>query len=516
MSTKKQTFLPKGWGGMKKQIIVIGGGLGGLSAAIRLAADGHEVTVLEKNERAGGKLNTVSGDGYSFDTGPSILTMPWVLEQLFASAGRRLEDYMQLSRVEPQWRTFFDDGTTLDVTSDLPSMLEELKRVSPEDAKGYLAYLSDCQEMYDMSCKSFYSRSLSGISDLRTKHTLRELLAMDPMKTMHQFTDKRFSDKRLKQLFDFFIMYVGSSPYAAPAVLSQLIYVQLGLGIFYVRGGMYNIARGMLRLLDELGAQVRTGCRVEQVLCAGSRATGVLLEDGSVLGADIVVSNLEAIPSHQSILADMPGAKEQERRLGKYKPTVSGLVLLLGVNKTYESLLHHNFLFSSDPAKEFDDLFVKGVPTDDPTIYIGISGKSDPSQTQAGKENLFVLTHVPPLKDGESWQPLKERYRELVLDKLERMGLDDLRSHIEFEHSFTPDDLKKLYGSNGGSIYGVVTDRKLNGGFKIPSRSALLDNLYFVGGSTHPGGGVPMVTLSGQLTADLIQKDLAGGLESIV
>lgn len=501
---------------MKKQIIVIGGGLGGLSAAIRLASDGHDVTVLEKNERAGGKLNTVSESGYSFDTGPSILTMPWVLEQLFESAGRKLADYMELTRIEPQWRTFFEDGTSLDVTGDLPLMLEELSRVCPEDAKRFLAYLGDCQAMYDLSCKSFYSHSLGGISDLRSKHTLRELLAMDPMRSMHQMTDKHFSDERLKQLFDFFIMYIGSSPYAAPAVLSQLVYVQLGLGIYYVRGGMYNIARGMLRLLDELGARVRTGCRVERVLAAGSRATGVLLEDGTVLRADIVVSNLEAIPAHGSILGELPGAKAQERRLSKYKPTVSGLVLLLGVDKTYESLLHHNFLFAADPAKEFDDLFVKGVPTDDPTIYIGISGKSDPSQTQPGKENLFVLTHVPPLKDGESWEPLKERYRELVLDKLERMGLNDLRQHIEFEHAFTPDDLRRLYGSNGGSIYGVVTDRKLNGGFKIPSRSAMLDNLYFVGGSTHPGGGVPMVTLSGQLTADLIREDLAGGLESIV
>ncbi|MHA6482446.1 phytoene desaturase family protein [Paenibacillus sp. strain BS8-2] len=499
---------------MRKKIVVVGGGLGGLSAAIRLAADGHQVTVLEKNERAGGKLNVRSGAGYHFDTGPSILTMPWVLEQLFASAGRDVHDYMTFLRVEPQWRTFFEDETSLDVSGDLPAMLEQLKSVSPQDARNFLSYLSECQNMYEMSNKSFYSRSLNGLGDLRSHHTLRELLAMDPMRSMNQTTSKHFRNKQLRQIFDFFIMYIGSSPYAAPAVLSQLIYVQLGLGIYYVEGGMYKIAEGMLRLLSELGVEVLNSSEVEAVLHAGGHATGVKLTNGSVLSTDVVVSNLEAIPAHDTILSDHTRAKESVERLSKYKPTVSGLVLLLGVDQTYDRLLHHNFFFSKNPEKEFDDIFVKGIPTDDPTVYIGVSSKSDPTQAPAGKENLFVLTHVPPLKEGESWEALKEGYRELVLDKLERMGLQGLRQHIEFEYSFIPDDLRRLYGSNGGSIYGIVTDRKLNGGFKIPSRSSLLSNLYFVGGSTHPGGGVPMVTLSGQLTADLINEDLTSGATS--
>ncbi|MEK3884645.1 phytoene desaturase family protein [Paenibacillus sp. PL2-23] len=500
---------------MRKKIIVVGGGLGGLSAAIRLASDGHEVTVLEKNERAGGKLNIRSGAGFQFDTGPSILTMPWVLEQLFESAGRNVHDYMKLVRIEPQWRTFFEDGTTIDVAGDLPVMLEQLRAVSSEDARQFLAYLSECQSMYEISCKSVYKRSLSGLGELRSHHKLKELLAMDPLRSMNQMSAKHFKSKHLRQLFDFFIMYIGSSPYAAPAVLSQLIYVQLGLGIYYVQGGMYQIALGMLKLLQQLGVEVLTGQEVAAVVHDGGRATGVQLADGTVLSADIVVSNLEAIPAYQTILSAHPQAQPAAARLDKFKPTVSGLVLLLGVNKVYDQLQHHNFFFSEDPEQEFQDVFVKGIPTKDPTIYIGVSSKSDPTQAPAGKENLFILTHVPPLKPGESWEGYKESYRELVLDKLERMGLEGLRQGIEFEYSFIPDDLQRLYGSNGGSIYGVVTDRKLNGGFKIPSRSSLLSNLYFVGGSTHPGGGVPMVTLSGQLTADLIQEDLSNGLSQI-
>ncbi|MCM3745886.1 phytoene desaturase family protein [Paenibacillus pasadenensis] len=494
---------------MGKKIIVVGGGLAGLAAAIRLRSDGHEVTVLEKNERAGGKLNIRSGLGYQFDTGPSILTMPWTLEKLFESAGRSLHDYVTLQRVEPQWRGIYEDGTVLDLTGDLPVMLEAIDSLSPADRGRFLGYLDYCRKQYDLCMKSFYSRTLSGLPDLRQEHSLRELLAMDPMKSVSQLAEQHLQHPHLRQIFQFFTMYIGSSPYAAPAVLSQLVYVQMGLGIYFVKGGMYEIARAELRLLEELGVPVRTGAEVTAIMETDGQASGVRLASGEELNADIVVCNLEAIPAHRSLLRDAPGSQRQLAKLAKYEPAVSGHVLLLGVNRSYDAFKHHNFFFSHDPQREFHEMFVDRIPTDDPTVYVGISSKSDPSQAPEGCENWFVLTHVPPLQPGESWEEHRSRYRELVLDKLERMGADNLRSHIVYENQFIPDDLQSLYGANGGSIYGAVTDRKLNGGFKIPSRSPLLEGLYFVGGSTHPGAGVPMVTLSGQLTADLIQEDLS-------
>ena len=494
---------------MAKKIIVIGGGLAGLSAAIRLRADGHQVTVLEKNERAGGKLNIRSGKGYSFDTGPSILTMPWTLEQLFASAGRNLHDYITIQRVEPQWRGIYEDGTVFDILGDLPSMMNEIEELSPGDRESFMSFLDYSRKQYDLSMKSFYSRSLSGLNDLRQQHTLKELFAMDPMKSVSQATEQYLKHPHLRQIFNFFTMYIGSSPYAAPAVLSQLVYVQMGLGIYFVKGGMYEIARAELRLLEELGVEVRTGSEAVEIMQTGGRASGVRLASGETLNADIIVSNLEVIPAHHSLLQDVPGSARTAEKLAKFEPAVSGHVLLLGVNRKYDAFKHHNFFFSSDPEREFNDMFVQKIPTDDPTVYVGISSKTDDTQAPQDGENWFVLTHVPPLKPGESWEQHRSRYRELVLDKLERMGAEGLRQHIDYEEQFIPDDLQALYGANGGSIYGVVTDRKLNGGFKIPSRSTLLDGLYFVGGSTHPGGGVPMVTLSGQLTADLIKEDLA-------
>jgi diapolycopene oxygenase len=491
---------------MKMKVAVIGGGLAGLSAAIRLRADGHTVEVYEKNERAGGKLNIREGAGFRFDTGPSILTMPWVLEQLFRSAGRDVHDYMTIERVEPQWRCLYEDGTTIDMTADLPAMMAELEKISHEDSAALFDYLSYAYKQYELCMKSFYAESISGLSHLRSLHSFRELLAMDPLKTVAQATRKYFKDARVQQMFDFLVMYVGSSPYHSPAILSQLGHVQLGLGIYYVQGGMYNIARGMLKLLDELGVSVHTNKKVVSIEHANGKATGITFADGQSVQADIIVCNPEVIPAYKSMLAG-PSAQEV-RKLEKFNPTVSGLVLLLGVDREYAQFKHHNFFFSKDPEKEFAQIYDEQRPADDPTVYVGISSKSDPSQAPSGSENWFILTHVPPLNEGESWESYRDKYRELVLDKLERMGATELRKHIVFEYQFVPDDLRELYGANGGSIYGVAADRKRNGGFKIPSRSPVLNNLYFVGGSTHPGGGVPMVTLSGQLTADVIKQDI--------
>ncbi|WP_444684865.1 phytoene desaturase family protein [Alkalicoccus luteus] len=492
---------------VKQKAVVIGAGLGGLSAAMRLAGDGYDVTVLEKNERIGGKLNQRSGKGFTFDTGPSILTMPWVLEQLFNSVHRNVDDYMDIVRIEPQWKTFFEDGTTLNVLSDIPDMLNEMKKVKPDPGHSFMKFLSYSQDMYDLCMKSFYKTSITGLKDLKQQHTLKELLSMDPFNTVADSTKKHFDNKYLEQLFNFFVMYVGSNPYQSPAILNQLVYVQLGLGIHYVKGGMYNIARGMKNVLDELRVDVRTDTPVSHIHLENDAATGVVTEDGDYVPADIVVSNLEVIPAYETLLPKNGRTKKEVKSLSKtYEPTVSGLVLLLGTDREFPQLEHHNFFFSEDPEKEFKQIFEKGVPADDPTIYIGVSSKTDPSQAPEGKENLFVLTHVPPktaMKKKGDW----DRYREVVLDKLERMGLTGLRSSIEFEYEFNPDTLEELYGANGGSIYGIAANKDTNGGFKIPARSQLYDNLYFSGGSTHPGGGVPMVTLSGQLTADLIKED---------
>ncbi|PPA70627.1 phytoene desaturase family protein [Jeotgalibacillus proteolyticus] len=499
---------------VKKKALVIGAGLAGMSAAIRLKADGYDVQIIEKNGNVGGKLNQRKGKGFTFDTGPSILTMPWVLEQLFSSVHRRVEDYIPIKRIEPQWRTFFEDGVQLDVTSDLPTLISEMKKVDTGSSKSMTDLINYSEKMYELCMKSFYKYSLADLKDLKKYHTLKELMAMDPLSTVADSTKKRLNNHHLEQLFNFFVMYVGSNPYQAPAILNQLIYVQLGLGIHYVKGGMYNIAVGMKRLLDELRVDIQLNSPVDHLVLDGTNVTGIRTVDGTLYEADVVVSNLEAIPAYRTLVSSNQAKKEAKKLNKTFIPSVSGLVLLLGTNRKYENLKHHNFFFSKDPKREFEDIFEKGIPSDDPTVYIGISARSDDTQAPEGKDNLFVLTHVPALKEGEQGRWDWESYRELILNKLERMGMEGIRDSIEYEYRFTPEDLEELYGPNGGSIYGVASDKKKNSGFKIPAKSELYENLYFVGGSTHPGGGVPMVTLSGQLTADLIKQNEAAEVKA--
>jgi diapolycopene oxygenase len=477
-----------------------------MSAAIRLAVDNYDVTIFEQGKVLGGKLNSHCGQGFTFDTGPSILTMPWVLEHLFLNANRKLADYITIKRIEPQWKTFFEDGTSINITSDLPEMINQLQSLCKEDASELFNYLHYCNKMYDNHVKSTYKKSISGIQDLRSMLSVKDLLSMDPMKTMNQITKKFFKNKKIQQLFNYLIMQCGSSPYQAPASLSQLAHIHLGLGIYYVEGGIFKIAEALSKILHELQVNVHLNSKVKRIVTHNSYAQAIELENGRVFEADIVVSNLEAVPTYNTLLNNHPITPEVNNELEKFPPTVSGFLLLLGVNKTYTHLAHHNFFFSESPKKEFQQIFTEGIPATDPTIYVGISAKIDPNHAPIGKENLYVLSHVPSLKKGETWAEKKDEYRNLILNKLERMGIEGLKENIEYEYTLTPNDFQQKYGANGGSLYGVVSDRKMNGGFKSPSRSRLVNNLYFVGGSTHPGGGIPMVTLSGQLTADLILK----------
>ena len=493
----------------RMRVVVVGAGLAGMSAAIRLAAEGNEIILVEKGDRVGGKLNIREGLGFRFDTGPSILTMPWVLEQLFSSAGKNLHEYLKLVRVTPEWRAFWPDGTRMNMESDLVGMMNNLHEFSPGEEDHLLDYLNHAQKLYQLTKKGFYKQTIRGLADLRRLHSWKELLAMDPMKTVHQTTSQYFNSEKVQQLFDFLVMYVGSSPYDAPAILTQLAHVQLGLGVWYIEGGLYNLARAEQRVLEELGVKILLQTEVERIDAPSGVATGVILKDGSRMSADVVVCNLEVPTAWRTLLKDHPKRAAVLSEISKFSPSVSGLVLLLGLDTQYPELAHHNFFFSSQPEVEFSQVFQHAVPAQDPTIYIGVSARSDSTQAPVGKDNLFVLTHVPPLAEGEDWSSQAARYREVVLAKLEHMGLKDLRTHIEWEYQFTPNELKQLYGAHGGSIYGVVSDRKRNGGFKIANQSSEVRNLYFVGGSTHPGGGVPMVSLSGYLTAQAILSSIA-------
>jgi diapolycopene oxygenase len=489
-----------------KKVAIIGAGLGGLSAAVSLATEGFSVDVYEKNERAGGKLNLLEKDGFTFDLGPSILTMPHIFRALFDRAGKRMDDYVQFQEVLPHWRNFFEDGTVFDFTPDLRRMEEELKKIPGGGTEGFWDFLNYSRRLTRITEEGYFAKGLDTFWELvRFYGPLRSLGGFDVFRTLDGGVRRFVKNEKLVDALNYFIKYVGSSPYDAPALLNLMPHIQFGYGLWYVKGGLYGLARGLERLLTDLGGRIHYKSEVMGADRSNGRLSALLLADQQRITADIFVSNMEVIPVYRDLFKEPPTLL---KKYDKFEPACSGLVLHLGVNRLYPQLAHHNFFYARNARQHFNALFHEKKLSQDPTIYLVAPCKSDPSQAPAGCEVIKVLPHIPHLKDTDPFTP--EDYaalRDRLLIKLERMGLTDLRKHIVTEDSWTPVDIQRRYYSNKGSIYGVVSDRKKNLGFKAPQRSAHYKNLYFVGGSVNPGGGMPMVVLSGQLARDKILAD---------
>lgn len=487
--------------------------MGGLAAAIRLASDGHSVEVFEKNEREGGKLNRLERDGFRWDTGPSLLTMPFVYQELFEAAGRKLEDYVTLEPVDPVCRYAWLDGTQLDASDSVGRMTAALEKINPRDVRAYFRFMAYSRRLYDLTAKPFL---FNGINHWRDFLKLNPLTAfkIDPFRTVHQAVKSYFRDPHLIQLFDRYATYNGSSPYKAPATLNIIPYVELGLGGWYLKGGLYELAQAYRRLAEELGVQVHCGPEfaVEEILVKRGRATGLRLSNGQEVTADRVIANTDVAYTEKNLLPVRQPWFNRSKKPGKatgLEPSCSGFVLFLGVNRQYPQLAHHNIFFSQDYAAEFDQIFTLCQPPFDPTIYVCWTGLTDPTHAPAGKSNLFVLVNAPYLSEAFDWDApgATQAYRDLVIEHLENFGLTGLSQSIEVEERMTPVDLARLYNADRGAIYGVSSNNRFSAFLRPPNRSRRFKNLYYVGGSTHPGGGVPLVTLSGKIVAGLIAQD---------
>ena len=491
----------------RKRVVVIGAGLGGMSAAIMLAQSGFDVTLLEKNSHVGGKLNHLQAKGFSFDLGPSIFTLPQIFRPLFESNGKQLEDYVSLQRLDPQWRNFFEDGMVLDLWESVEKMRAELARFGPHTADEYEGFLAYSRRQYEIVERGYLSQGLDSFGQFLRFYGWKDARDLDYMRSMSGSIYKRLSNPYLRDVFEYFIKYVGSSALDSPAFMNLMPNIQMQFGLWYVSGGLYQLAKAFRRRLDESGVLVLLEHEVQRIEHQSGIATGVRVRSSNgatlVLAADYVVSNMEVIPATEKLL-DAPAS--ELKKLRRFQPSCSGIVIHLGLDRIYPQLAHHNFFYSKDLHAHFRRVFREGRLPDDPTLYLVAPTRTDPSQAPAGCDNIKILPHIPPLDDKK---PLSRedyvRLKEICLDKLERMGLKDLRRHIVVEDFWTPFDIEAKYGSNRGSIYGVVCDRRKNFAFKAPKQSRRFRNLFFVGGSVNPGAGMPMVTLCGQHVARMIE-----------
>ena len=485
----------------QKKVIIIGGGLGGLSAAISLRQRGYVVDLYEQNNHLGGKLNRLVQDGFGFDLGPSILTMPHIFERLFERSGKEMRDYVHIERLNHQWRAFFPDENVLDLYEDLTAMKENNPSLSAKDMDEYQDLLKYAKELYDLTEEGYFNQGLDTQKEIMSYHGIfKSLRKFDLSSTMFEGIDQRISHPQFRDMLSYIVKYVGSSAYDAPAVLNMMIYMQHDQGIWYVPGGLNLLGDALVKLAEEVGVTFHLGQKITKLDKEKRSIKAAYLADGTKLEADYYISNMEVIPTYDQLTDE--NTKYTKKLNEKFEPASSGLVLHLGVKNSYPQLAHHNFFFSNNMKEQMDTIFHERKLPDDPVIYLVNVNKTDQTQTLPGHENLKILPHIPPIQADALTQQDYDAFAERVLIKLEKMGLEGLRESIITRDMWTPHDIERTYSSDRGAIYGTVSNKKMNKGFKHPKQSKRYQNLYFVGGTVNPGGGMPMVTLSGQQVAD--------------
>jgi diapolycopene oxygenase len=495
-------------------VAIIGGGLGGLSAACVAAARGHKVTLYDKNAWLGGKAAVLDQDGFRFDMGPTILTVPRVLHRIFGEAGRRLEDYLDLVRLDPQWRCFFADGSRIDLLENVDTMAGEMEHFAPGcgAGDGYRRFQALSAHLHDVSNRFFFWKPVEDLFDtidIRANlnpATLRDVLSLRMGASVAGTIRGKVKEDRLAQMLDHFVQYVGSSPYGAPAVLCAIAHMQAADGVWYPIGGTRAVADALFRLGRELGVDFRPGIDVARIIIEDGTAVGLVTDTGETSRYDSIISNMDSIRTYRELVGGELGRSAERRR---YEPACSGVVLYLGLKKRYDHLLHHDFVFSRDPEEEFDHIYNRGEPAPDPTCYIAAPAATDPSVAPDGGEALYVLVHTPYLRPHHDWHGMFPAYRQVILDKLKQTaGLHDIEERIVFERHLTPQDIHDRYKVLNGAIYGLASHGRFVGAFKPGNRSRQVRHLYLAGGAAHPGPGMPMVMMSGWIAADALDADL--------
>jgi phytoene desaturase len=485
-----------------KRIIVVGAGIGGMVSAAYLAHKGFNVEIFEKNLKPGGKMNEFRIDGYRFDTGPSLITMPYVFREFFEEIGRDAKDYFELTELDNACRYFWSDGTVFNSYCDENKLSSELIEVFGEtEADNFFRYLDYGKIFFELSEDSFLKDEFK-IRNYLSKKGLLNFSKFISGRSINDLSNKFFKNNKLKQLMDRFATYNGSTPYLAPQFFSIIPYVEFKFGAWYVKGGIYEIAKGLEKLCREMNVKINYGFELTDTEYSGKNISKLVFKTKETELAeekdfDILVSNFTG----NKKLTD-------EEYFENDDWSCSGFILLIGMEKEFKGLSHHNILFSEDYEKEFIDIFEKKIPADDMTVYISVSKKDQPEDSPEGCENWFVLVNAPFLNHKFEWTDKnKTIYKDKIIRKIEsftNVSEGSLTEHIKFCEIFTPEDFLKTYNSEHGSIYGLSSNTLYTIMKRPKNKSNKFDNLYFTGGKTHPGGGVPLCFLSGKIVSKLI------------
>ncbi|UEG50542.1 phytoene desaturase [Ferruginibacter lapsinanis] len=489
----------------RKRAIIIGSGIGGMATAIRLAVMGFEVIVYEKNNCPGGKLTAFEKDGFKFDAGPSLFTQPQNIEELFVLAGEPIEKYFTYKPVDIACKYFYENGKVINAYTNADKFARELQEKIDEDPDSVKNYLKQSEKLYDNVGTIFLNHSLHKISTWLHRRVLKALKAVKLtylFNSLNTYNTNRFSTPEATQLFNRFATYNGSNPYKAPAMLSLIPHLEQNQGAFYPHGGMISITNALFSLAQKKGVQFYFDTPVKRIIHDNKKIKGVEAND-LLIPADIVVSNADIYFTYKNLLSDIA----RSQKVLKQERSSSAVIFYWGIKKEFSQLLLHNIFFSKNYKDEFQKIFVSKELSDDPTVYINVTAKMEQGQAPIGKENWFVMVNAPA-NTGQDWEQVKFILRKSIIDKLNRLLGEDIEKLIETERTLDPVQIEEQTASYMGSLYGTSSNAPLAAFFRHANLTHEIKDLYFCGGSVHPGGGIPLCLKSAKIVSELIQSQI--------
>jgi phytoene desaturase len=500
---------------MNKKVVVIGAGIGGLGTAGLFAKKGYDVTVLEKNENFGGRANIFEAEGFRFDMGPSWYLAPDIFEHYFELLGEKVSDHLTLKKLQPSYRIFFrKDSTPLDIHSDLDTDARTFDSIEPGSGEKLREYLKQSEYQYDVATQHFMYKNYDTVFDFLNRRVMTEGQKLSVFSKMHSFVSRFFKSKKLQQVMEYTMVFLGTSPYEAPALYNLMSHMDFNQGVFYPMGGFYELIKALCAIAEKNGVNLRSGANVEQIIVENGLATGVRLANGEIIPADLVISNADMWFTETKLLTE----KSQTHKQNYWNKRVmapSAFIMYLGVSEKLPGITHHNLLFSEDWRKNFDDIYKSPCLPDEPSLYVCAPSVTDPSVAPNGKENLFVL--VPIASDLEMSNDEKESYADKVLALMEtEMRLPGLRDKIEYRRIYTVENFAADYNSFKGSALGLAHTIWQTAIFRPKNRSSKVKNLFYVGAGTNPGIGTQICLISAELAYKRVHGiKTAGPLDAI-